>query len=238
MTTFPQQLSLGVSLSDDATFENYYVSPREIQNSLVLNSLRELLNGSQDPYIFLWGAKGAGLSHLLQASCREAQIKGLSIHYMPLQDMLAYNPEEVFSDLEQLDLVCLDNLDAVVGKREWEVAIFAFFNASRDRKKSLIVSAHQNPRELTFALEDLRSRFQWGTTYHVAQLTDIDKQHALQIRAKARGLELSDEVAQFLIMRLPRNMPELFSTLVKLDHASLAEQRKLTIPFIKKILAL
>ena len=70
------------------------------------------------------------------------------------------------------------------------------------------------------------------------QLKDADKQAALQLRAKVRGLELSDDVAQFLILRLSRDTHVLFSKLGELDAASLAEQRKLTIPFVKKALDL
>jgi DnaA family protein len=88
------------------------------------------------------------------------------------------------------------------------------------------------------SLEDLRSRLQWGLTYQVHSLTDEDKQQALQMRARARGLELSDDVAQYIIQRLPRDTNELFWQLARLDHASLAEQRKLTIPFVKKVLAI
>jgi DnaA family protein len=69
-------------------------------------------------------------------------------------------------------------------------------------------------------------------------LDDEQKQAALQFRARARGLVLNDEVAAYIIQRLPRDMNELFWQLNRLDHASLAEQRKLTIPFVKKILGL
>jgi DnaA family protein len=72
----------------------------------------------------------------------------------------------------------------------------------------------------------------------VHNLSDEDKQQALQMRARARGLELGDEVAQYIIQRLPRDTNELFWQLQRLDHASLAEQRKLTIPFVKKVLAI
>jgi DnaA family protein len=59
---------------------------------------------------------------------------------------------------------------------------------------------------------------------------------ALQLRAKQRGLILHDEVGVFLIRRCVRSMPDLYDLLDQLDRASLAEQRRLTIPFIKKVL--
>lgn len=238
MTLQPQQLSLGVSLNDDASLENFYCSAEQLQNALVVNELRVLLDGGYERFLYLWGASGSGLSHLLLATCREAQKRGFSFHYLPMKELIDQKPEEIFNDLELLDLVCIDDVHLIAGKQEWELALFAFFNAARDRQKRLLITANQTPRELPLRLEDLRSRLQWGSTYQVMQLKDADKQAALQLRAKVRGLELSDDVAQFLILRLSRDTHVLFSTLAELDAASLAEQRKLTIPFVKKTLNL
>ena len=59
---------------------------------------------------------------------------------------------------------------------------------------------------------------------------------ALACRARGRGLELPDETAQFLLRRFPRDLPTLFSLLDTLDTASLVEQRRLTVPFVKSVL--
>jgi DnaA family protein len=60
----------------------------------------------------------------------------------------------------------------------------------------------------------------------------------LQHRANRRGLYLSDEVALFLLNRLPRNSHQLMDALEKLDGASMQEQRRLTTPFVKSVLQL
>ncbi len=237
MVSLPQQLSLGVSLNDDATFENFY-APAHTHNAMVVEGLRQQMTGRGEAFLYLWGAPGCGLTHLLQAACHEAQTLNLSFQYLPLRDLVGYAPDELFSGLETLDFVCLDCLVAVAGRSDWERALFNLYNQLRDAGKKLLVAAEQSPRELPLSLEDLRSRLQWGVTFQVHQLSDDDKQHALQLRARARGLELSDEVAQYIIQRLPRDTNELFWQLQRLDHASLAEQRKLTIPFVKKILAI
>ena len=234
---FPQQLSLGVSLNDDATFENFY-APDLARNALVVDGLRRQVEGEGEHFVYLWGAPGAGLTHLLQASCHYAQTLGQSVQYLPLRDMVGYAPEEIFAGLDSLDLVCLDCLASIAGRPDWELAIFNLYNMLREAGKKLLVAAEQGPQELAIGLADLRSRLQWGVTYQVRNLGDDDKQQALQMRARARGLELSDEVAQFMIQRLSRDTNELFWQLQRLDHASLAEQRKHTIPFVKKVLAL
>ena len=237
MVSLPQQLSLSVNLNDDATFDNFY-APTQTHNAMVLQGLRQQLDGSGEAFIYLWGAPGCGLTHLLQAACHQAQHQGLSVQYLPLRDMAGYAPDELFNGLEMLGLVCLDCLPSVAGRADWELAIFTLYNRLREQGGRLLVAAEHSPRELALSLEDLRSRLQWGLTYQVHSLTDDDKQLALQMRARARGLELNDEVAQYIIQRLPRDTNELFWQLARLDNASLAEQRKLTIPFVKKVLAI
>lgn len=236
-SNIPQQLSLGVSLSDDATFENFY-APHGGRNALVLAGLREQLSGTDQPFIYLWGSSGCGSSHLLQAACHQAQAQHLAFQYLPLKDLASVPPRELFTGLEDLDYIAIDDIHAVAGKPEWELALFNLYNGLRDAGKRLVVAADVSPRDLSLQLEDLRSRLQWGLTLQLHALTDPEKQLALQTRARARGLELSDEVAHFILQRLPRTMHELFQQLQRLDQASLAEQRKLTIPFVKKVLAL
>lgn len=233
----PQQLSLGVSLNDDATFDNFF-APVLTPNAQILAAMRAQIATANEPFIYLWGAPGCGLTHLLQAACHYAQTFGKSFQYLPLRDLAGYAPDELFNGLEDLDLVVLDALDEVIARADWEQALFNLFNRLRDAGKLLLVAAVHGPQELNVGLPDLKSRLQWGATFHVHSLDDEQKQQALQFRARARGLELSDEVATYIIQRLPRDMNELFWQLNRLDHASLAEQRKLTIPFVKKILGL
>ena len=235
----PQQLSLGVSLNDDATFDNFYapVDGKTLSPNIeTIAALRAQIETTSEQFIYLWGAGGCGLTHLLQASCHFAEKNGKTFQYFPLRDLVGYAPDELFSGLDSLDIVCLDGLDLIVNRPDWERALFNFFNASRDAGKLLLVAAVQSPREIAIRMPDLSSRLQWGMCYHVHTLADEEKQQALQFRARARGLELTDEVAAYIIQRLPRDMNKLFFQLNRLDHASLAEQRKLTIPFVKKIL--
>lgn len=100
----------------------------------------------------------------------------------------------------------------------------------------LLVSAEKSPLHIHLQLADLKSRLASGVTYQLHLMSDEEKIEALRLRAHCRGLELNKTVAQFLLNHCPRNMQELFGTLEKLDQASLAEQRRLTIPFVKQIL--
>lgn len=233
----PEQLFLGLSLSDEATFANFFTQPQSA-NALVVSSLLNFFDDPQENFIYLWGASGSGITHLLQAVCHQAQEKKLSFQYLPLRELVGYSPEELCRGLDDLDLICLDGVEAVIGRHDWESELFHLFNRMKSAKHKLIIAANAPARELPIQLADLSSRLQWGLTLHLHNMADTEKQFALQMRAKARGLELNDEVAQYLIQRLTRDTNELFWQLQRLDNASLQEQRKLTIPFVKKVLNL
>lgn len=231
----PRQLSLEIQLDDDATFDNFFVDPQGV-NAQAVAALKSQLWTSGEQFIFLWGASGAGVSHLLQAACHNACQEGSSSQYLPLADFITADGDQLLDGLETLDLVCLDNLDEVVGRDNWEAALFRFFNAMRDGGKRMLMGSGLGPRELVVSLPDLQSRLNWGLTYQLQLMDDIAKQQALQIRAAKRGLVLSAEVAQFILHRSPRDTQQLFHSLELLDQASLQEQRRLTIPFVKQVL--
>ena len=92
------------------------------------------------------------------------------------------------------------------------------------------------PKQLNCVLPDLQSRLAWGLTLEIKNLTDQEKIGVLQLRATFRGFQLSDDVASYLIHHCSRNMRDLFALLEKLDQASLIAKRKITIPFVKRVI--
>lgn len=228
------QLPLGVHLLDDATFSSFH----EGHNALVLSTLRQWLLGlSVDPYLYLWGEKGVGRTHLLQAVCYEATKKGLSACYLPLEHYAEEAPR-MLEGLENCDFICIDNVQVIAKNAEWEEGLFHLFNRIRSAGRRLLIAGDTAPCHLAIQLPDLRSRLGWGTIFQVHALEDEEKLMALQLRAKARGLVLSDEVGRFLLRRCDRDMKALYDTLSQLDAASLSAQRRLTIPFIKQVLSI
>lgn len=232
--SLPQQLSLGVTLNDEATFENYYAVPGS-NNAQIVDVIRKQTCGGEF-FVYIWGGAGVGVTHLLQAACHEADKKNLQPQYLPLRDLMGFAPDALLEGFESMGLICIDGLHLVAGNPLWEYALFNLFNRVRESGGHLLMAATQGPHELTIQLPDLRSRLSSGVVFQVDTMTDADKQSAMQLRANTRGLELSDEVAQFILHRAPRDMNELFFLLNRLDDASLTEQRKLTIPFVKRVL--
>jgi DnaA family protein len=219
-----RQLALGVRLRADAVFESFVPG----ENAEVLAALRLQ---SATP-LWLSGARGSGKTHLLQAVCAVA---GDRAAYFPLDRSLAL-PPEALAGFERAPLLCIDDVEAVAGDRAWEQALFRLFNEALELRTRLIFAAATPPRQADWHLEDWRSRAASCVVYQLRELDDAGRIEALRLRAAQRGLQLPDETAEYLLKRMPRDMPSLFQILDELDEASLVAQRRLTIPFIRAAL--
>lgn len=218
-----QQIPLNLRLRDSATFENFVVGP----NQTAAIYLQNFSPGG----IFLWGQPGTGRTHLLNASCHQL---GNSV-YLPLREATHLSPE-MFSGLDSVACVCIDDVDAIAGQRMWEEALFHLYNHMEAHQTRLILTANTIPSHLNLTLPDLTSRLNACMRFQILPLSDTDKLVVLQQRARAKGLELSEEVGNYVLNHYSRDLSALLTLLDQLDHASLASQRRLTIPFVKAVL--
>lgn len=225
------QLPLNVRLRDSSSFDNYWSG----RNREAVACLKAALVGDGRPaetFIYLWGEPGTGRTHLLEAACHMAHAHGRSAAYVPLAEARNLAPA-LLEDRELTALVCLDDLDTIVGDKDWEQALFALTERRRASRSALVVSARRAPAQLGLALPDLASRLAWGLVYQLHGLSDDDKLDAIRLRAGRRGLALSDEVIRYILQRYARDLHSLFGLLDRLDQASLAQQRRITIPFLR-----
>jgi DnaA family protein len=222
-----KQLALGVTLRANALFANFYPGPNE-------EVLAALQGPGADP-IWVWGSAGCGKSHLLQARC--AATEGPAA-YIPLASIAtgAALPPEALRGFADCGVVCVDDVDAVAGNLNWEQALFRLFNEAQESRSRLVFSARAAPRAIEWRLDDWRSRAAACVVYHVRELDEAGRARALELRAAQRGLKLPAETLDYLMKRMPRDLRSLFDILDELDEASLAAQRRLTIPFIREAL--
>jgi DnaA-homolog protein len=226
-----EQLPVKFEFRANQTFDDFYPGC----NQEIIVQLKKTVAGIDEQFIFLWGDAGHGKSHLLQACCHEAFKRDISAFYLDLSNSVSIEPE-LFAGLEDLELVCFDNIDTLAGRADWELAFFNFFNQHRDRNHRLILSASCVPNAIAFSLPDLQTRINWGLSLKIQPLEDDDKIAALTHKAQQMGFEVTPQVARFLLTHYDRNLSSLWLMLDKLDGASLAAKRKLTIPFLKQIL--
>ena len=223
-----RQLPLGVQLGVSLRFETYHAGP----NREAVAALRELAEGGRRAALWIYGPAGSGKSHLLQAACAEAGARALTAAWLPLATVRAEGPARL-EGFGQLDLVALDDVDAVAGDAAWERALFTFYNELQERGGRLVAAATAAPAALPFGLADLASRFGAAEVHRLAPLDESEQAEALARRARHRGLELPEETLTFLTRRAPRDFGALCRLLDDLDLESLARQRRLTVPFVR-----
>ena len=225
-----QQLPLGVRLPDRAVFASFLPA----RNREAVDYAVRLAGGEISGTAWICGASGSGKSHLLQAVCARAGDR-MRAGYLPLLE-LAPLGVEVLEGMRQLECLCIDDLEQIAGRIEWERGLFGIVREAEDSGARVVVAAKSPPSLLAWALPDLGSRLAASPVFQLRALDETEQQEALQLRARLRGFELPEETSRWLQRRFPRDMRALYGILDTLDEAALVAQRKLTVPFIRSVL--
>jgi len=226
------QLVLPFPVNQRCVFGNFQIGG----NGELFEVLQDLPDAAAFAGLWLWGASGAGVSHLLQASCQHFAERGRSVAYLPLAQ-LARRPD-ILDGLERCDLVALDDVQTWAAQPVLEAALMALYQGLLGGKRHLLVGAASPVADSAFALADLRSRFASLATYHVQSLDDAGKAELLRRLAGERGLTLSNAVLRFWLARSDRALDRLLAQLDQLDAAAMQAQRVVTVPLLKQVLGL
>jgi DnaA family protein len=212
-------------------FDSFYPAT----NSEVIPQLRKFIESDKSGQVFLCGDHGYGKSHLLQASCQYAHKIGISAFYYPF-NRRKLPSLELFDGLEHIELVCFDDIDQTVGLLNWEQGLINFFTQQARYHSRLILSAQVPPQQLTIQLPQLKQILNNNLILTLKVLSNDESVSALIYKAHYMGLTITPKVGHFLFNHYAHDLPSLWILLDQLDKATLAAQRKLTIPFLKQIL--
>ena len=213
------QIPLGIQLAEQTTLAKFVAGP----NAAAVAAL-----ATPEADLVLLGPVGSGKSHLLQAAARNHDYSA----YLPLRQLID-RPPSLLDALESLSLVCIDDADEAVGESAWEHALLRLVDGLRSHGGHWIAASRTPPHFLT---PDLRSRWQWGAQHVLAPLADADRKQLLTSRCAGRGINLPSNVADYLLARIPRDNASLMAWVQRLDEASLAAGRRLTVPFVRGLL--
>lgn len=223
------QIPLTLKFSNDHGFDGFVGSHDSV------SALQAIAEGQSREWLYLSGGAGTGKSHLLLATCAMAQKSGRRALYFPLT-VFAGRLQEVLPDQENADVVCLDGLEHIAGVEQDEIALFHFHNRARVSGATVIYAARHAPQGLSLLIPDLQSRLGQCTRLNLESLDDDGRREVLLNRATQRGLELDDAVLDYMFKRVGRDLLTLTTLLDKLDRESLAAQRRISVPFLRKML--
>jgi DnaA family protein len=220
--TGPEQFVLDLARPEAPSFDNFVAGG----NREPLAALRALSAGaSAESGILLWGAAGAGKSHLLRATAAAAAV------VRPVVDCATPQDVPPIEDVPPSALVIVDALDSAGAGAQGR--LFTLVNELPARGGQWVAAATAPPASLALR-DDLRTRLALGLVFEVVPLADRDKSVALAAYARERGFRLSDDVIAYLLVHGRRDMPTLVTTLTALDRHSLAIQRAITVPMLRE----
>ncbi len=225
------QLPLQFEFQSNLNFDSYYPG----DNAEITAHLKSFINNGNEQQIYIWGEQGIGKTHLLQACCHAANINNITPFYLNLNED---NPpkQEILTGMEEIEIVCLDNIEQIAGDPDWEQALFNFYNRHRDNNHRLLLAASCPPIYLPFLLPDLKSRMGWGLTLNIKPMTEQQLMEAINHKAHYRGFQIRENILRFLSKEYHRNLPELWRILDKIDYETLSSKRKLSIKYLKSII--
>ena len=225
----PKQLTFPWNKVNKSSLEGFFISE---ENSHLLSLLKD--SDFLDD-LFIYGTKESGKTFLLQAMCNSYSSMSKSSLYIPLKKVMNYGIE-IFESLENIDLICIDGIEEVISKIEWEKAIFNLINKALISESRLILTSSKDLKSLNFSLPDLESRIRKFQSYELHPINDKDILDALKYISKLTSINLGDKEAKYLVTYSQRNISNLVHILESLDQLSMEMKRKITIPLIKEVI--
>ena len=196
------------------------------RNDEAVAALRRAAAGTlAETSVVLWGAPGAGKSHLVAATVAAARAAGRAAFACASPAGLPR------ADPAPGPLVAVDDVDAA--DADAQARLFTLYNRLRDRGGTLVAAGGAPPARSPLR-DDVRTRLSWGLVYEIVPLADADKPAALAAYARSRGFALADDVIGYLLAHGRRDMGTLVATLAALDRRSLAQKRPVTLPLLRE----
>ncbi|WP_414039147.1 DnaA regulatory inactivator Hda [Acidithiobacillus sp. M4-SHS-6] len=230
----PGQLLLPLGLKTACTLDAFCGAA----NGAALDAVRSLLDLPSPIFgLYLHGPAGVGKSHLLQGA---AQTGPGWVPYLDCAELRGglepLSLPDAYATLVDAPLVCLDNVDTWAGGREHEMFLYGLYNERFQRGRPLLLAGREAPRQLPWILPDWSSRVMACLQMPLQLPDDAERLRILQAMALRRGLRMDQEVARYVLRHHTRDMGALDLLLEKLDALSWAQQRQLTIPFVRHCL--
>lgn len=214
-----------LGLNSKYTFESFIVGSG---NELAYAACQAVSNSPGSKYnpLFLYGGVGIGKTHLIQAVGNAIIEKNpsASVVYVSTEqfvqefiDAVRYKKNTDFAGhYRNADVLIIDDMQFIAGKDKTQEEFFHTFNALHQANKQIIISSDKPPKDIPTLEERLRSRFAWGMTIDM-QNPDFETRCAIvQSKAEVLGIDLPNDVVEYLANHVQTNIRELEGALNQL----------------------
>ena len=194
--------------------------------------------------LVLYGKVGLGKTHLIQAIAQEVseihpqlRMLYLSGEQFISQFMLALRHKHMqsFGDLYlSADVLLVDDIQFLRGKTHTQDLFFHIFNHLHQGGKQLVFTSDTSPAELQGMHERLISRFKWGLSLRMQLPNYLTRRKILDQKAAREGIELPEEVLDYLAEQVDTNVRELEGVLVSLLAEAMLAKKPVDLALAKE----
>lgn len=214
-----QQLSLSFPfLEESSNFEDFIISD---SNKLAVSFIKSWPDWLSQ-FGLIYGETGSGKTEITNLwknySCA-TKLTNEDLKYKSTKEILNISQHFIIDDIEKITS---------------EESLFHIINTLKGSNRNLLITSTKKPSELIFLTKDLYSRINSVVSIK------IDNPNCLMLKALflklfiKKQISIRPEVIDYIIIRMERSFKEVHRIVNFLDHLSLLEQKKITIPFIKK----
>ena len=219
------QIPINFSFIAEKSFDNFVLG----KNNIAIDLLKDLTITNRTNIVFIRGNHSSGKTHLCLAV---NNLTNINIFILNRKNISLID----FQDILKYDFLIIDDIDFLITNNTHEENIFALINEFILMKKSMIVTSTEKLNDISFTIPDLASRLRWDQIIEIPELNDSDKIKVLQKNAHERGWNLTPNVCDYIMTHYKRDLYFLCNCVKFIDETSLSLKKKITIPFIKKII--
>jgi chromosomal replication initiator protein len=196
--------------------------------------------------LLIYGESGLGKTHLAQAigiqvkeESQDKTVLYVNANKFQTQfvDSIRNNNKNDFIHFYQMiDVLVIDDVHEFAGKEKTQDAFFHIFNHLHQSGKQLILTSDKPPVELQGLEQRLLSRFKWGLSADL-QIPDFETRMAiLKKKTYKDGIELPEEVVEYIATHITDNIRELEGALISLLAQSTLNKKEITLDLAKDMI--
>jgi len=230
------QLFFNFPTTPDYSFKSFVVCNG---NNTATEFVKKVMgSASEENLLFLYGEPGSGKTHLLSAVSREiADREAIAPPpVIPIELATPDNCQEIIRLTSPLPILLLDNLHLLQDSCTLRTAIWQLFNDFYENGRTIIATATLPPKELQTLDEHLQSRFMWGLVAKLDISDDDSRRMIMKKLADDCQIIIPDDVIDYLLIHLPRDIPSLANAVALLRNRSFATQKKISLKLAKEAL--
>ena len=219
------KMTTSMDFNPQFTFDNFVVGP---SNRMAHSAAIAVSNTPGQVYnpLFIYGPPGVGKTHLLYAiangirkgnpNANIVYIKGDQFTNELVDAIRNGKNIEFRSKYREADLFLVDDVQFIAGKESTQEEFFHTFNKLYEEHKQIVMTSDRKPSDMATLEDRLRTRFEWGLTMDI-QPPDYETRMAiLKNKARQLGLDLSDDVCNYIAINVTNNVRQIEGTVKKI----------------------